>query len=147
MEVNEIAKKIIDVSDKISKEQKLSSNYILVKMEKTIKVGDKMWLGEDDFSTKVEDLREVTVQKVGGKYITCSPYYREERFHIDTLKKKSDYTTSDKLFFSVEDYVNQKKIKEKIEKLESELRRYNVKFNKYSEEDLDILLAIVEKYK
>lgn len=114
---------------------------------KDIKVGDKMWIGSCFFTTNVEDLQEVPVSKVGGKYVTIWRHGREIQFHVDTLKRKSEYSTDQKLFFSVEEYEIQKNFNDKVEKVRDGVLKLNAsKLKSWNDEDLDTLLEILKKY-
>lgn len=115
-------------------------------MEK-IKVGDKMFVGSENFTTKLEDLQEVPVSKVGNKYITVKMYSNDIQFHVDTLKRKSEFTTTNKLFFSRDEYETQKNFSDKVNRVSHKVGVLNNFYlKKWSEEDLDSLEKLLEKY-
>lgn len=117
-------------------------------MEKKIKVGDKAYIGSYDFTGKTEDLMEVDVISVGGKYITVSKYSIPIKFYVDTLMEKCEIGYSKRLFLSLEDYEtqrNRKKKEEFVDKLMSTAVRFG-NLKKFSEEDLDELIKIIGKY-
>jgi hypothetical protein len=115
-----------------------------------IKISDKLLVGTCNFSTKLEDLREVSVVKAGNKYITVLIYGREVQFYADTLLRKTDLNINkhDKLFFSKNEYSTRKKFVDKVNNICGSLlkvKEYNLK--NWKEEDLDSLKGLLEKYK
>lgn len=93
------------------------------------------------------EIREVKVQSVGRKYVTVD-YWGGMRFDATkNFVEVTNYTPNYKLYLSREQIENEILRGEKESKVSSSFRWENRLTEKMSDEDLDKIIEIINKYK
>ena len=110
-----------------------------------LKVGQIIWtLNVNDAARRREQiLTEREITKVGSKYFYFKEGHREVKFHIETLREVSNYTSNYTIYLNDQDYYDQKHRYELLSKIKGKLEtRYEV--DGISLEKLGMIADILE---